>query len=90
MQNAEEADVHVIQQKDRDKEGNLYGDLMICDLWKRQVDTVIDVRINDMGAKSHISRPLETLLASQEKEKREIFKCMSGTESTFLTICRLC
>eukprot|EP00957_Ditylum_brightwellii_P123346 9405112-Ditylum_brightwellii.AAC.1 len=43
---------------------------MICHLWKRQVDTVINVRIADTDAKSHILRPLETLLATQEKEKK--------------------
>eukprot|EP00957_Ditylum_brightwellii_P114690 8745888-Ditylum_brightwellii.AAC.1 len=43
---------------------------MIRHLWKRQVNTVINIRITDMDAKSHISRPLETLLAAQEKEKK--------------------
>eukprot|EP00957_Ditylum_brightwellii_P137040 10449261-Ditylum_brightwellii.AAC.1 len=47
MQTAEEPDVQVIRQKDRDKGGSLYGDLMIRHLWKRQVDIVIDVRITD-------------------------------------------
>eukprot|EP00957_Ditylum_brightwellii_P198885 15159247-Ditylum_brightwellii.AAC.1 len=89
-QNAEEADVRAIQQKDRDKEGNLYSNLMIRHLWKTQVDTVIDMRITDTDVKSHILRPLDTLLTAQEKEKREIFKCISGTELTFLTICCLC
>eukprot|EP00957_Ditylum_brightwellii_P059004 4474349-Ditylum_brightwellii.AAC.1 len=56
--------------KDKDKEGNIYSDLMICHLWKHQVDTVIDVRITDTDAKSYILRPLETVLAAQEKEKK--------------------
>eukprot|EP00957_Ditylum_brightwellii_P097022 7388363-Ditylum_brightwellii.AAC.1 len=43
---------------------------MIRHLWKRQVNTVIDVRITDTDAKSHILHPLETLLAVQEKEKK--------------------
>eukprot|EP00957_Ditylum_brightwellii_P206843 15350224-Ditylum_brightwellii.AAC.1 len=43
---------------------------MIRHLWKHQVDTVIDVRITDTDAKYHISRPLETLLAAQEKGKK--------------------
>eukprot|EP00957_Ditylum_brightwellii_P202372 15329844-Ditylum_brightwellii.AAC.1 len=42
---------------------------MIRHLWKHQVDTIIDVRITDTDAKSYISRPLETVLAAQEKEK---------------------
>eukprot|EP00957_Ditylum_brightwellii_P022676 1709887-Ditylum_brightwellii.AAC.2 len=35
-QKADEADVRVIRKKDRDKEGNLYGNLMIRHLWKHQ------------------------------------------------------
>eukprot|EP00957_Ditylum_brightwellii_P171683 13070013-Ditylum_brightwellii.AAC.1 len=69
MQN-KEADMRVLRKKDKDKEGNLYGDLMIRHLWKHQVDTVIDVRITNTDAKSYISHPLETVLAAQEKEKK--------------------
>eukprot|EP00957_Ditylum_brightwellii_P110340 8415930-Ditylum_brightwellii.AAC.1 len=69
MQTAEEANVHVIQQKDRDKEGSLYGDLMIRHLWKRQVDTVIDVRITDTDAKSHILHPPGNTTGSTGKGK---------------------
>eukprot|EP00957_Ditylum_brightwellii_P133270 10162263-Ditylum_brightwellii.AAC.1 len=58
-QNAE-AEVRVLRQKDKEKEGNIYGDLIIRHLWKHQVDTVIDVRITDTDAKSYISCPLET------------------------------
>eukprot|EP00957_Ditylum_brightwellii_P055107 4177191-Ditylum_brightwellii.AAC.1 len=43
---------------------------MIHHMWKRQVNTVIDIRITDTDAKSHILRPLEILLAAQEKEKK--------------------
>eukprot|EP00957_Ditylum_brightwellii_P025495 1926979-Ditylum_brightwellii.AAC.1 len=56
--------------KDKDKEGNLYGNLVIHHLWKHQVDTVINVRITDTDAKSYISCPLETVLAAQEKDKK--------------------
>eukprot|EP00957_Ditylum_brightwellii_P033827 2563836-Ditylum_brightwellii.AAC.1 len=58
------------KKKDKDKEGNLYGDLMICHLWKHQVDTVIDARITDTDVKSYISCSLETVLAAQDKEKK--------------------
>eukprot|EP00957_Ditylum_brightwellii_P147933 11264145-Ditylum_brightwellii.AAC.2 len=65
----EVAGVQLLQKKDKEKEGNLYGNLIICYLWKHQVDTVINVRITDTNAKSYISRPLESVLAAQEKEK---------------------
>eukprot|EP00957_Ditylum_brightwellii_P034670 2628177-Ditylum_brightwellii.AAC.1 len=69
-QTAEEPDLQVVRQKDRNKEGSIYGDLMIRHLWKRQVYTVISIRITDTDAKSHILHPLETLLAGKEKEKK--------------------
>eukprot|EP00957_Ditylum_brightwellii_P154257 11739320-Ditylum_brightwellii.AAC.1 len=58
-QNAE-AEVCVLRQKDKEKEGNLYGNLMICHLWKHQLNTVIDARITDTDAKYYILHPLET------------------------------
>eukprot|EP00957_Ditylum_brightwellii_P107093 8171146-Ditylum_brightwellii.AAC.1 len=60
----------ILRGKDKDKEGNLYGNLMIHHLWKHQVDAVIDVRITDTDAKSYILHPLETVLAAQEKGKK--------------------
>eukprot|EP00957_Ditylum_brightwellii_P111924 8535717-Ditylum_brightwellii.AAC.1 len=63
----EEADVHIIQKKDKDKEGSSYSNLMICHLWKHKVDTLIDVKIIDTDAKSYILHPLVTVLAAQEK-----------------------
>eukprot|EP00957_Ditylum_brightwellii_P078853 5996152-Ditylum_brightwellii.AAC.1 len=44
---------------------------MIRHLWKRQTDCILDIRITDTDAKSCISRPVEAVLAAQEKEKKD-------------------
>eukprot|EP00957_Ditylum_brightwellii_P182314 13889192-Ditylum_brightwellii.AAC.1 len=39
--------VSVIKVKDKEKDPNIYGDLLICSLWKPQTDAIIDVHITD-------------------------------------------
>eukprot|EP00957_Ditylum_brightwellii_P196853 14998257-Ditylum_brightwellii.AAC.1 len=63
--------VQVIKPKDKQKDPNLYGDLLICGLWQAQTDAIINVQINNTDAKSYISKPLESVLAAQEKEKKD-------------------
>eukprot|EP00957_Ditylum_brightwellii_P124774 9510951-Ditylum_brightwellii.AAC.1 len=56
---------------DKDKDPGLYGDLMIRHLWKRQTDCILDSRITNTDAKSYISCSMESVLAVQEKEKKD-------------------
>eukprot|EP00957_Ditylum_brightwellii_P162587 12380516-Ditylum_brightwellii.AAC.1 len=60
----------VIKPKDKEKDPNIYGDLLIHGLWQAQTDAIIDVQITDTNAKSYISKPLESVLVAQEKEKK--------------------
>jgi hypothetical protein len=62
---------HIHWKRDKDKDPGLYGDLMIWHLWKRQTDCILDIRITDTDAKSYISRSMESVLAAQEKEKKD-------------------
>eukprot|EP00957_Ditylum_brightwellii_P086941 6617413-Ditylum_brightwellii.AAC.1 len=55
----------------KDKDPGLYGDLMIRHLWKRQTDCILDIHITDTDAKSYISHSVESVLAAQEKEKKD-------------------
>eukprot|EP00957_Ditylum_brightwellii_P152049 11577667-Ditylum_brightwellii.AAC.1 len=48
---------------------SLYGALLIWHLWKRQTNMIINICITDTEAKSYISKPLQAVLAAQEKEK---------------------
>ena len=66
----QDAQVTTITNKDKQKDDGLYGDLLIRHLWQSNTDTIIDVRITDTDAKSYISRPLESVLEGQEKEKK--------------------
>eukprot|EP00957_Ditylum_brightwellii_P025147 1903165-Ditylum_brightwellii.AAC.1 len=63
--------VQVIKSKDKQKDPRLYGELLICGLWQTQTDAIIDVRSTDTDTKSYISKPLESVLAAQENEKRD-------------------
>eukprot|EP00957_Ditylum_brightwellii_P130855 9981946-Ditylum_brightwellii.AAC.1 len=54
----------------KDKDPNLYRDLLIWHLWKCQINTIIDIHITNTDAKSYISHPLESVLARQEKERK--------------------
>eukprot|EP00957_Ditylum_brightwellii_P056868 4311209-Ditylum_brightwellii.AAC.1 len=62
--------VSILKAMDKEKYHNLYGDLLICSLWKLQTDAIIDIYIGDTVAKSYILKPLESVLAAQEKGKR--------------------
>eukprot|EP00957_Ditylum_brightwellii_P173691 13224539-Ditylum_brightwellii.AAC.2 len=42
----------------------------MCHPWHCQADTIIDVRITDMDAKSYILKLLEKALLAQDKEKK--------------------
>eukprot|EP00957_Ditylum_brightwellii_P010675 808300-Ditylum_brightwellii.AAC.1 len=63
--------VSIIKPKDKEKAPNLYGDLLIRGLWKPQTDAIIDVSITNTDTKSYISRLLKSVLAAQEREKKE-------------------
>eukprot|EP00957_Ditylum_brightwellii_P159101 12109091-Ditylum_brightwellii.AAC.1 len=63
--------VHIHRKHDKDKDPGLYGDLMIRHLWKRQTDCILNIHITDTDAKSYISSSVESVLAAQEKEKKD-------------------
>eukprot|EP00957_Ditylum_brightwellii_P071720 5451840-Ditylum_brightwellii.AAC.1 len=65
-------DVWVFKRKDKANDFSLYGDLLIQHLWNRQTDTIIDICITHTDAKSYISRPLQSVLAAQEKKTRSM------------------
>eukprot|EP00957_Ditylum_brightwellii_P190446 14497334-Ditylum_brightwellii.AAC.1 len=44
---------------------------MIWHLWKRQTDCILNIRITNTDAKSYISRPMQSVLAAQEKEEKD-------------------
>eukprot|EP00957_Ditylum_brightwellii_P036876 2792780-Ditylum_brightwellii.AAC.1 len=50
---------------------SLYRALLIWRLWKCQTTMVISICITDTEEKSYISKPLQAVLAAQEKEKSE-------------------
>eukprot|EP00957_Ditylum_brightwellii_P094362 7184884-Ditylum_brightwellii.AAC.1 len=62
--------VSIIMLKDKAKDPNLYGDLLICSLWKPQTNAIIDVHITNTDIKSYISRLLQSVLTAHEKEKK--------------------
>eukprot|EP00957_Ditylum_brightwellii_P025020 1893401-Ditylum_brightwellii.AAC.1 len=57
--------------RDKDKDPGLYGDLMIQHLWKRQTDCILNICIANTDAKFYISCSVESVLAAQEKEKKD-------------------
>ena len=46
------------------------GDIAIRGFWASQITCYVDVRVTDVDAKSHISKPVHKVLAGQEREKR--------------------
>eukprot|EP00957_Ditylum_brightwellii_P166849 12699567-Ditylum_brightwellii.AAC.1 len=44
---------------------------MIRHLWKRQTDCILDIYITDTDTESYISHSMESVLAAQEKEKKD-------------------
>eukprot|EP00957_Ditylum_brightwellii_P167053 12717458-Ditylum_brightwellii.AAC.1 len=80
----EDKEVCVIKKKDKDNDSSLYGDLLIQHLWKRQTNTIVDVCITDTDAKSYISKPLQSVLAAQEKEKKVLVDSMLGHEASMV------
>eukprot|EP00957_Ditylum_brightwellii_P146082 11123351-Ditylum_brightwellii.AAC.1 len=68
----EDKDTVCIHQKcDKDKDPDLYGDLMIKHLWKRQTDCILNISITNTDTKPYISCSVESVLAMQEKEKKD-------------------
>eukprot|EP00957_Ditylum_brightwellii_P015256 1149062-Ditylum_brightwellii.AAC.1 len=55
----------------KDKDPSLYGDLMIRHLWKRQTNCILNIPITDTDGKTYISCSVESVLAAQEKEKKD-------------------
>eukprot|EP00957_Ditylum_brightwellii_P163881 12476371-Ditylum_brightwellii.AAC.1 len=53
-----------------EKDGALYGDLVIHHLWQSNTNTIINVCIMDTNVKSYISKPVKTVLEKQEKDKK--------------------
>ena len=47
------------------------GDLLVRGLWNHGVETIIDVRVTDLDAKSQSQRKVASILRSHEKEKRD-------------------
>ena len=47
------------------------GDLLIRNLWKRQTDCILDVRVTNLDAASNIHRKSELVLLSHEREKKK-------------------
>jgi hypothetical protein len=45
------------------------GDILICGLWARGTDCIIDVRITDVDAMPNRSKEPATVLAGHEREK---------------------
>eukprot|EP00957_Ditylum_brightwellii_P010318 780060-Ditylum_brightwellii.AAC.1 len=77
-------DVHVTKRKDKDNDSSLYGDLLIWHLWKRQTNTIIGICITDTDAKSYISKPLQSVLAAQEKGKKVLVEGILGHEASMV------
>ena len=48
----------------------LRGDLHICHLWQHQNYTIIDARVTDIDAKSHLNHSPDRVLEVQEKYKK--------------------
>eukprot|EP00957_Ditylum_brightwellii_P207176 15351824-Ditylum_brightwellii.AAC.1 len=65
----EDEEVCIIKKEDKDNNISLYKALLIWHLWKHQTNTIINVCITDTVAKFYISKPLQSVLAVQEKGK---------------------
>eukprot|EP00957_Ditylum_brightwellii_P202218 15329133-Ditylum_brightwellii.AAC.1 len=63
--------VCIHQKHEKDKDPGLYEDLMIWHLWKCQTNCILDICITDTDTKSYIPCSMESVLAAQEKEKKE-------------------
>ena len=51
--------------------GDDRGDLLICGLWSRGTDCILDGHITDTGAKTYQSRDPLKVLASHEKNRKK-------------------
>eukprot|EP00957_Ditylum_brightwellii_P091324 6953890-Ditylum_brightwellii.AAC.1 len=69
-QEEEDKEVSVIKKKDKGNASRVYGDLLIQYLWKCQTNTIISICITCTDAKSYISKPLQSVLAAEGKEKK--------------------
>eukprot|EP00957_Ditylum_brightwellii_P158134 12036538-Ditylum_brightwellii.AAC.1 len=78
----EDKKVSVFRKKDKDNNSSLYGDLLIRHLWKRQTNMIIDIHITDTDTKSYISKPLQPVLAMQEKGKKVLVDSILGHEAS--------
>ena len=56
----------------------LQGDLHIHHMWQRQTENIIDVRVTDTYVKSCLSRPLDNVMETKEKEKKKIPPSLPG------------
>ena len=59
----------VVRQAD-ESEGALIADLNVRGVWQSQVNALVDIRVADTDAPSHIERTVEAVLATSENEKR--------------------
>ncbi len=51
--------------------GEERGDVLICGLWARGTDCIIDVRVTNTDAKSNLSRDPAKVLEQHEREKKK-------------------
>ena len=49
------------------------GDLVICDLWQNETDSVHDMRIVNIDGKSHLAKTPEKCLKEAEWAKKKIY-----------------
>ena len=65
--------------------GALVGDLKLRGFWQSQVDCILDVRVVDIDeCPSHVNRPVRSVLASAESEKkRKYFDAVEFRRGTF-------
>ena len=63
--------------------GALVGDLRVRGFWQPQVDCILDIRVNDTDAPSHINRPVRAVLASAEQKKRKYLDAVEFRRGKF-------
>ena len=49
------------------------GDLLICDLWQNGTDSVHDMHVVNIDAKSHSAKTPEKCLQEVEREKKKMY-----------------
>ena len=68
--------------------GALVGDFKVCGFWQSQVDCILEVRVVDTDAPSHVNRPVREVLASAESEKKRSILMRSSLEEVLsLLLC---